>query len=175
MTFAPRTWVVGETVTAALMNTEIRDQFNEMFAAWTPWTPAWTTSTGANTPSFGNATLTCDYLKVGRNVSARFEIVFGSTTNFGGGTTADNWRLSLPVTAASTIQVAGWMELNQSTTIRVIARARCTTTSVFEIETSSGRPDATAVTNAGLVDAVSPWTWASGHAIRGTLQYQAAS
>lgn len=39
MTFAPRTWVVGEVVTAALMNQEIRDQFNSMFA-WTSYTPA---------------------------------------------------------------------------------------------------------------------------------------
>lgn len=28
----PRTWVVGETVTAALMNQEIRDQFNDVIA-----------------------------------------------------------------------------------------------------------------------------------------------
>lgn len=28
----PRTWVVGEVVTAALMNTEIRDQFNSLMA-----------------------------------------------------------------------------------------------------------------------------------------------
>ncbi|MDT9695367.1 hypothetical protein [Streptomyces sp. P17] len=29
MAFTPRTWVVGETVTAAIMNAEIRDQFNQ--------------------------------------------------------------------------------------------------------------------------------------------------
>lgn len=31
MAFTPRTWVVGEVVTAAQMNTEIRDQFNNRF------------------------------------------------------------------------------------------------------------------------------------------------
>lgn len=143
--------------------------------AWTSWTPTWTTSTGANTPSFGNATKTCEYTKVGRLVIARFEVVFGTTTNFGGGTSSDNWRFSLPVEAASTIQVEGFMELNQSTGARCIARARGTTTTVFELEVSSGRPDGTAITNLGLIDAVSPWTWASGNAIRGTLTYQSAS
>jgi hypothetical protein len=35
----PRTWVVGETVTAAIMNAEIRDQFNALVA---------TTATGSS-------------------------------------------------------------------------------------------------------------------------------
>ncbi|MFD9515954.1 hypothetical protein [Streptomyces sp. NPDC059979] len=33
MLATPRTWVVGEVVTAALMNAEIRDQFNALIAA----------------------------------------------------------------------------------------------------------------------------------------------
>jgi len=36
---APRTWVAGETVTAALLNTHIRDNLNAIGGAWTTYTP----------------------------------------------------------------------------------------------------------------------------------------
>ncbi|MET9506927.1 hypothetical protein ABZX62_00315 [Streptomyces flavidovirens] len=95
MTFTPRTWVVGETVSAALMNAEIRDQFNEMFAAWTAYTPTWTAAT--TNPSLGNGTLTGRYLKIGRTCKVLIVLTLGSTSTYGSG----NLRLSLPVTGAS--------------------------------------------------------------------------
>lgn len=148
---------------------------NLAMGAWTAWTPTWATSTGANTPSLGNATTDCAYTRVGRLIIFRFEIVFGSTTNFGGGTASDNWRFGLPVTAAGLTSAVGFLELNASTNARAVARARLTTTAAFEVEVCSGRPDGTAITNGGLADALSPWTWASGNAIRGIGAYEAAS
>ena len=51
----PRTWVVGELVTAAIMNTHIRD--NQVFSqaeACTVWTPATTPDNGGAVGTHGN-------------------------------------------------------------------------------------------------------------------------
>ncbi|MFE4649275.1 hypothetical protein [Streptomyces sp. NPDC056707] len=102
MTFAPRTWVVGEVVDAAVMNQEIRDQFASMFDAWTAYTPAWIAEIGS-APSLGNGTLVGDYLKVGRRVDFRILLTWGSTTT-GGGPNA-NWNFGLPAVPAT---AASW-------------------------------------------------------------------
>lgn len=93
MTFAPRTWVVGEVVDAATMNEEIRDQFNSMFAAWTAYAPTWS---GTGT-AIGNGTINGRYMLVGKTCTVNVEMVFGTTSNVGTGVYA--W--SLPFTAAS--------------------------------------------------------------------------
>jgi hypothetical protein len=95
VTFTPRTWAVGETVTAAYMNTEIRDQFNSMFAAYTAYTPTWTAVT--TNPSLGNGTLVGQYMKIGRICLITWQLTMGSTTTYGSG----SWRMSLPFTAAT--------------------------------------------------------------------------
>jgi hypothetical protein len=94
MTFAPRTWVVGEVVSAAIMNQEIRDQFNSMFGAWTPYTPVWTASTN---PVLGNGTIIGRYMKFGRTVVCHINLVMGSTTTYGSG----SYNFSLPFTSAN--------------------------------------------------------------------------
>lgn len=142
---------------------------------WTAFTPAWVTSNGLNPPAFGNATVNCDWTRHGRTITARYEIVFGTTTNFGAApTTADNWRIGIPVAASATTTMAGWFELNQSTAARCVARARLTTVNHFEMEISSGRPDGGAITNTGIADSLSPWTWASANSVRGIIHYDAA-
>src|SRR5438067_6900589 len=40
------------------------DTYQKAPGASTPWTPVWTTSTGAHSPSFGNATIDCRYFKL---------------------------------------------------------------------------------------------------------------
>ncbi|NUO43724.1 MAG: hypothetical protein HOV82_17010 [Streptomyces sp.] len=131
-----------------------------------------------NTPSFGNATVTGSYCQTGDLVSFRLEITFGSSTSFGGGGGSDNWRLSVPVTAAATANCVGFGE-GQDTSVsgslgRVGLRVRLTTTTTFELEVATGRPDAVVITNGGLIDAISPWTWANTDIIRVYGQYQAA-
>jgi hypothetical protein len=97
MTFAPKTWVVGEVVSAATMNQEIRDQFNSIFGAWTSYTPTWT---GATTnPVIGNGTLTGRYIKVGRTCTVSLLLIPGSTTTYGAGT----YLFGLPFPAASDV------------------------------------------------------------------------
>lgn len=144
---------------------------------WQSWTPTWTTSTGSATPAFGNATVSCRYVQFGTTVHLNFAITFGSTTTFGTSpTTSDQWRFSLPVTAASTRSVIGFAELAANTaTNRITARVSLPTTGAIELVVSSGQPSAVAVTNTGSVDALSPWTWASAHTIFGTATYEAAA
>ena len=143
---------------------------------WQSWTPTWVTSTGSATPSFGNASVSCRYVKFGTTVHLNFSITFGSTTNFGTSpTTNDNWRFSLPVAAATTRPSIGSAELAVDAPNRAAARVSLATTTQFELVTSSGRPNATAFTTTGGVDSLTPWTWAAGHAIVGTATYEAAS
>ena len=80
----PRTWVVGEVVTAAYMNAEIRDQWNDLIAPWVAYTPSWA-STGT-APALGNGTIVGWHKDVGKTCTAIWEITFGTTTTFGTGT-----------------------------------------------------------------------------------------
>ncbi|KUN76128.1 hypothetical protein [Streptomyces griseoruber] len=144
---------------------------------WQSWTPTWTTSTGSATPSFGNATVSCRYVKFGTTVHLNFSIAFGSTTNFGSGaTTNDNWRFSLPVAAAAARPLIGFAEIAAGDAPnRATARLYLSTTTAFELILASGRPTATAFTATGGLDSLTPWTWASGHAVVGSATYEAAA
>ena len=151
---------------------------------WADWVPVWTTSTGANTPSLGNATVVARYAQSALKVSFRMEITFGTTTNFGGGGSSDNWRFSLPVAAAGTQLIAGYGEAQDSATggtpssLRVPLRPRLTTTTTLELETSGGATGFAggyAATPNGLIDAVSPFTWANTDTIRVFGEYEAAA
>lgn len=143
--------------------------------AWTTYTPAWTTSSGTATPSIGNGTYDCRVYKLGRKVDVKFEVTFGSTTNFGGGGTGDNFRFSLPYAAARSSETIGSVEMFQSIDSCIFGRAKITSTTTFGLTMSTGRPNSVAIANAGDVDAVSPWTWANGHTIKGMLTYESAS
>ncbi|MEV0779169.1 hypothetical protein [Streptomyces sp. NPDC050428] len=165
MTFAPRTWVVGEVVTGALMNTEIRDQFNSMFAAWTTYTPAWTAST--TNPILGTSTLTGRYLKVGRRVDIDMLLTTASGVGFGSGV----YSFSVPFTAASA-------------SVSYLGTARCTGVATWIGQTilASGGTTFNATfpstatdtrgTNMGRND---PEIHAVGMVLRATLTYQSAS
>uniref|UniRef100_A0AAU2JVI3 Minor tail protein n=1 Tax=Streptomyces sp. NBC_00049 TaxID=2903617 RepID=A0AAU2JVI3_9ACTN len=144
--------------------------------AWQNWTPVWTTYTGNGTPSFGNAEIVARWVQQGPTVHMNFAFTFGTTTNFGAGaTSADNWRFTLPVKAASAIKCVGFADLMMGTRERAVARIRCTSTSFFELEIASGMPSGDSVVIAGITDAVSPWTWAAGHTIHGSATYEAAA
>ncbi|MEU3610905.1 hypothetical protein ABZ725_01130 [Streptomyces sp. NPDC006872] len=145
---------------------------------WQSWTPAWTTGSGLATPSYGNSVLNCRYVKFGTTVHLSFSIQFGTTTNFGTSPlTSDNWRFALPAPASAVHQVLGWAELGASNGARAMCRIYLATTDTFELGIASGRPDATAIVTPtwGTVDSLTPWTWVSGNAVRGTATYEAAS
>lgn len=141
---------------------------------WISYTPSWTTDSGLRIPTLGNATLGCKYFKVGRMVTVKFAIVFGSTTNFNasGGTGGDNWMFGLPIPPASTSDDGiGMLDMYQSSTANGIARAKTTTGNAFKMNIVAG-----STANIGAdVDSTQPFTWASGNALRGVLTYESAS
>ena len=79
----PGTWVAGETVTAALLNTHVRDNLNAIGGAWTSYTSSWGAST--TNPSLGNGTLVAAYMQAGKYVAYRILLTAGSTTTVGSG------------------------------------------------------------------------------------------
>lgn len=145
--------------------------------AWVSWTPAWTTSSGNNSPSYGNAVLNCAYTKIGRTVMFRMDITFGSTTNFGAApTTGDNWNFSLPVAAtASAITVGHWTGRPASSTSVMGSLSTASSGTVLQLNIDTGSPNATAITNTGVVDSLSPFTWASTNALTATGFYETSS
>ena len=144
--------------------------------SWFSYTPTWTTTSGNNVPTLGNASVNCKYVKHGRLVTVKFDIVFGSTTNFGGGGGTDNWRFGLPVTAADTTSTLGFVELVDSSANTTAAgmgmgRAKMSTSSGFAISVTAGSPTDWSTD----VDSTQPWNWASGDAVRGILTFESAS
>lgn len=90
--YTPRTWVAGEVVTAAEMNTEVRDAMTGVQAVWTGYIPTWTAVT--TNPVIGNGTNLGRWLRYGKTLNGlNIQITAGSTTTFGTG----NWLLTLPV------------------------------------------------------------------------------
>ncbi|WP_063735629.1 hypothetical protein [Streptomyces sp. RTd22] len=165
MTSTPRTWVVGETVTAALMNTEIRDQFNSIFGAWTSYTPTWTAST--TNPVLGNGTLIGRYLKVGMTCTTQINLVTGSTTTYGAG----NYSWALPFTSAN----AGCTYIGHA---HLLAGPRWIGQFVISPASSTASPffpsNSTTTTTVFMQPTV-PVTLAAGHQLRITIQYETAS
>ncbi|MGW0785746.1 hypothetical protein [Streptomyces sp. NPDC002913] len=165
MTFAPRLWVVGEVVSATVMNTEIRDQFNSMFDAWTTYTPTWT---GATTnPVLGNGAITGRYIKWGRTVIASVQITMGSTTTYGSGA----YTIGVPFPAASA-------------TVAYIGSARLSGTDTWlgHVLLGQGATGATATfsatatnTRGGNMSGTVPETLAAGAILRFTITYQSAT
>lgn len=162
-TGTPRTWSAGETVTAALMNSDVRDPLAAVAGAWTSYTP---TLTGF-TP--GNGTASGAYLRVGKLVIFRAKFVFGSTS---AGASATPF-LTLPVTAA-TAEYGGFLSgvfynTSGSQTYLAVCRRAGTTSSVgFSIPGTSGVATApTATTPFGEA-------WATGDIIEVSGTYEAA-
>jgi hypothetical protein len=149
----------------------------QYYPSWQSWTPTWSTTTGKATPSWGNAALDCRFIQFGPVVHLSMTITFGSTTVFGSGATGnDNWQFTLPVpAAASQPQSLGWADFSHDSNLRAIGRLRCFSTTLFGIEIVGGQTDGNAVAATGLIDSISPWTWASGHALHATATYEAGS
>ena|SRR5690606_3586681 len=161
-------WQPGMLVTAS--------RLAAISPTWQDWTPVWSTTSGSATPSFGDASITARYAVAARTVHFRLEISFGATTNFGGGGTSDNWQFSVPITAASSMLITGMGEIELSgPSSRMPVRARLNSPSQFVVECSGRRYDDTAPSSSGIIDASTPWTWASGSAIRLAGTYEAAA
>ena len=174
MTTTPRTWVVGETVTAAYMNTEIRDQFNSFFGAWTTYTPTWIAEGGGGTnPTIGNGSLTGRYLKIGRTVDWVIQLSWGSTSAAGGGGGSENWMFGLPASPATgfTYRNASFDMFDNSTSLHYSGRGVYNTGSGGVVKTIvSDRADLS-----GIWDSTLPVIFAAGDILYGSGRYEAAA
>jgi hypothetical protein len=92
-TGTPRTWTAGETVTAALMNSDVRDPLAALAGAWTSYTP--TVAQGAST-DIAKTTSYAKYIRVGKYVLCTVSLSMTGT-----GTAGSVITTSLPVTAAT--------------------------------------------------------------------------
>jgi hypothetical protein len=167
VTSTPRTWVVGEVVTAALLNAEIRDQFLSFFGAWASDTPTWTAST--TNPVIGNGTLTGRYLKIGRTVHRVIDLLTGSTTTYGSGT----YAFAMPATAGSaTNQIGDAQAVGGSSRYagHILITANSSTSACYF-------PDSglVPVSRLSTMSPTIPFTWAAAFQMRACITYEAAS
>lgn len=93
---APRTWVAGETVTAALMNTHVRDNLKALGDPWTSYTPTLVGMT------IGNGAVVAKYLSAGKFTVVRVWLTAGGTTAYTAAIT-----ISLPAAVAATAEQPG--------------------------------------------------------------------
>jgi len=164
---AASVWVGGQRASA--------DRLANMLHKSVDFTPDWNTTSGAAFPDYGNAVIDCRYSQSGDLIVAHYDITFGSTTNFGGGGGADNYMFSIPKTArAATVGVGDFNIYTVAAGAKLTCRARLVDQSNVEIEITNNRADSGAIANQGLVDAISPFTWASGSSVKGVLEYEAA-
>jgi hypothetical protein len=149
---------------------------NMNVGAWTSWTPTWTTTSGSATPSLGNATVDCKYVRFGRTIHYRMNIVFGNTTNFGTSpTSSDNWLFSMPVTAAASGVPIGYASYWVGSLTKATAGlAHLNSTTQIILYTGSGSADNSSLAG-GIVDSVSPLTWANGDRLSIFGTYEAAA
>lgn len=150
----PRTYTTGEIVTAATLNTDHRDNLNDLrlaWAAWTAFTPTWTAET--TNPVIGNGTLAGAYLLMGKTLFVNIYVKAGSTTTFGAG----EWRFALPASLAATTtrrQVLHGMAQDASTANRVPLSGRLSDSGTLVDRIGSGSG------STGVTSTV-PFTWAT--------------
>jgi hypothetical protein len=155
---APRTWVAGETLTAALLNTHLRDNLKALGDSWTAYTPTLTNWT------LGNGTLTGSYIQVGKLVIGKVFFTVGSTTTVSG-----TLVISLPVTKVSddalgTSLHGSAMLFDTSSSARAVRHVFQQSTAAMNFYDASGQ----------VQNATNPWAWASGDKLNATFMYEAA-
>ena len=144
----------------------INSSANVNTGAWATFTPTWTASGTA--PSLGNGTLIGRYQRIGRTIKFHINLAPGSTTTFGTGT----YSFAMPVISANNgCTMTGTAEAlvtNVFGGICVISPNVTTLTVWFP-----GSTTATNLTSSGPT--IAGQTFASGHSLRITGEYEAAS
>lgn len=150
--YTPRTWVAGEVVTAAFMNTEVRDAMTGLQAAWDSYTPTWT-AVSVN-PSLGNGTMVGHSLRQGKKVDFWQKLTMGSTTSYGTGA----WKMSIPVSPLSSHPChfdTFMTDTSAGAVFRGVTQAP-TGSTVFLAYDSNGASNSPL----GAVSSTTPFTWA---------------
>lgn len=153
---APRTWVAGETVTASICNTHIRDNLKAIGDPWTTYTPTFTGFT------IGNGVVIAKYLQAGKDVRGEVKITFGSTSTWTAGFT-----VSLPVTAAVISIPVGGAYFND-------ASAPAHRSGPALVQSGGNTVAFVEAGGAGLVSNTVPFTWQQNDILSFPFGYEAA-
>lgn len=164
----PRTWVTGELVTAALLNTHLRDNLAAITESdsteWIDYVPTYTNLT-STTP-----TIVARYQIISGIVTVRWSYILGSTPTVG------DVRVSLPVSAATsgyqglitTIGAAGLHDANGSNWQGTVLFVDATTVAIRTTNVGATHPF-----NAVLSSTV-PFTWVVTDRLTAQWIYEAA-
>jgi len=162
----PRTWVAGETVVAAMLNTEIRDAIAGIEAGWANYTPTWTASGTA--PAIGNGVQQAAFMQIGHTTQYRIVLSFGSTTTFGTGI----YSFALPVAARAGAGIVHGVVRGFNSGVGIFSGFALSNTGGATISLSLP----TSAANCSLVDVgqLVPWTLKSGDGLTVVGTYEAA-
>lgn len=163
--YTPRDWASGLLVTDTILDTEIRDPFTQLQAAWTAWTPspALTVISGTN-PTMGNSTVVGATHQIGKTILWRLRITLGSTFAAGSGT----YALAMPFGIGGILSnedPIGYGQVLAGGTRRAIQVYALTVNTAFMVRTS---------TEADLTSSGPGVAWAAGQVISLTGVYQSA-
>lgn len=165
----PSTWVAGAVVTAAQLNTQLRDNMKALGDPWIAYTPTLTAST--TNPTLGTgSTASGFYIAAGKLIIGKAKIVFGSSGAVAG---SGQYRLSLPVTAVNTTL----NKINQTTFMsdssagaNAQPTAYLAATTYLQFAYSATWPSGTTT----IVTDALPWVWAASDSIEVAFVYEAA-
>ncbi len=164
----PRTWVTGETPTAAIFNAHLRDQLIAAFPSstgpvWKDWTPTYGNLT------VGNGVVRARYQQVGKSVFLRYILTFGTTSSISGGIT-----LTPPVTISSdytTDEVFGNCLFRDAGTAVHAGHSRFNSANAISVEAFDA--SATHLTVVPLSSTI-PMTWTTNDVLTFNAFYEAA-
>ena len=142
----PKTWVADAVLTAAELNTHLRDNLDAMHT-WTSYTPTWTATGG--TPTLGNGSLIGTYVSYGGLCFFKIRLIWGSTTT---SSTYTNWTFTMPVGlsgSAGNLFNATYQDTSAATIIPTVSIPNTTTT--CQVRSAAG----------GSVGYNVPFTWAN--------------
>jgi hypothetical protein len=153
---SPRTWVSGEVVTAALLNTHVRDNLKAIGDPWGTWTPTLTGFTVSSSQAY--------YRQAGKTIHASYIATLSSVVSA-------TMAVSLPVAAARApssplrLPIGVVHALDQGVARRngLVCLAASATVIEFWSDNASSPWAAT-----------QPFTWASGDEIGFSITYEGA-
>lgn len=151
-------------MTAAIMNTHVRDNLKAIGDAWTAYTPTWSVISGT-APVIGNGTITGKWLDRGKTVDFRIKITMGSTTTYGN----NAYTFSLP-TAALGVASNDGMNINGGVVDTGVAYhpllGRASSTTLFILDV--------AATGVPVTGPSSPFAFGNGDVITAAGSYERA-
>lgn len=151
----------GQLIDKTFWDAQVFQQFTDLYASWTSYTPTWT---GATTnPVLGNGTLDGGYRAIGKTIAIRIRLVIGSTTTLGSGL----WSLSLPsgLAPAAIQSISGFASNSSGSSRYALAGLLTAAAGVFRIAAADGTSGASGT---------APFAWATGDQLVLTGVYEAS-